>query len=275
MGERCPRILVQLAELVGELGGATRGAGLHLVDAPDQVHIRLLFSLFDLLGSQLGVIGIEAELGLADVDAASHLLSDGPPDGLPPLPYLGGDGPGVEEAAGIVGAEAEASFLRLVAYDQLVVEEEVQLPVTAWDQAEGADVVGESLQYLARYPSGPEGVSSGYAVLDSDIELFDAAVVHRGAPPTSQIGTRSKREAPDRADAIIPQAIGPLAAGRRDYSPNDGYDTNSCVRRLPAAGGPPTPRKKRMAGRARVFVAAPGGVRTREARLESSFGTRG
>ena len=204
-------------------------------------------------------MGIEAELGFADVDAASHLLSDGPPDGIPPLPYLGGDGPGVEEAAGIVGAEAETSFLRLVAYDQLVVEEEVQLPVTAWDQAEGADVVGEPLQYLARYPSGPEGVSSGYAVLDSDIELFDAAVVHRGAPPASQIGTRSKREATDRADAIIPQAIGPLAAGRRDYSPNDGYDTNSCVRRLPAAGGPPTPRKKRVAGRARVFVAAPEG----------------
>ncbi len=204
-------------------------------------------------------MGIEAELGFADVDAASHLLSDGPPDGLPPLPYLGGDSPGVEEAAGIVGAEAETSFLRLVAYDQLVVEEEVQLPVTAWDQAEGADVVGEPLQYLARYPSGPERVSSGYAVLDSDIELFDAAVVHHGAPPASQIGTWSKREAPDRADAIIPQAIGPLAAGRRDYSPNDGYDTNSCVRRLPAAGGPPTPRRKRVAGRARVFVAAPEG----------------
>ena len=143
--------------------------------------------MIDLLGFQLRVVGIQAQVGLGGVDATAHLLRNRPPDGLPPLADLRGNRPGVEEPPRVVGAKAEAALLGLVSDDQLVVEEQVQLPVSSGDEAKLTDVVGEPLQNFARYPSGPEGMPSGHAVFDPDFQLLDAVVVDHSAPSCPQI----------------------------------------------------------------------------------------
>ena len=138
--------------------------------------------MIDLLGLQLWVVGVQAQVVLGRVDAAAHLLRNRPPDGLPPLPDQRRDRSGIEEPPRVVGAKAEAAFRGLVSDDQLVVEEQVELPVSSGDEAKLADVVGEPLQNFARYPSGPEGMSSGHTVLDLDLQLLDAVVVDHVAP---------------------------------------------------------------------------------------------
>ena len=138
--------------------------------------------MIDLLGFQLWVVGIQAQVVLGRIDAAAHLLRNRPPDGLPPLADQRRDRSGVEEPPRVVGAKAEAAVLRLVSDDQLVVEEQVKLPMPSGDEAELADVVGEPLQNFARYPSGPEGMSSGHTVFDLDMQLLYAVAIDHIAP---------------------------------------------------------------------------------------------
>ncbi len=138
--------------------------------------------MIDLLGFQLWVVGVQAQVVLGRVDAAAHLLRNRPPDGLPPLADQRRDSSGIEEPPRVVGAKAEAALLGLVSDDQRVVEEQVQLPVSSGDEAKLADVVGEPLQNFARYPSGPQGMPSRHAVFDLDLQLLDAVVVDHVAP---------------------------------------------------------------------------------------------
>ena len=78
----------------------------------------------------------------------------------------------------------------LMGVHQLLVEEEVQLSVPSGNQIEGLDVIGESIQDFARYPSGPQRVSSRNTVFDPDIHLLDVPiamivviVIRHYAPP--------------------------------------------------------------------------------------------
>ena len=64
-----------------------------------------------------------------------------------------------------------------MADDEFVVEEEVKLTVAPRDQVEGTDVVGEALEDFGSYPSCPEGVASGDAVLDADVQLLNGAIL--------------------------------------------------------------------------------------------------
>ena len=105
------------------------------------------------LGLELGIVVVQAKLPVGRVDTASHHLLNGSADRLPPLPDLRRDRPRVQESARVVEAESVSAFGRRVADDQLVVEEQVQLPVTPWDQGKGPDVVGEPLQDFGSYPS--------------------------------------------------------------------------------------------------------------------------
>ena len=146
------------------------------------------------LGLKLRVVGIEPQVFVDDVDPASDGFFDGPADLLAPLANLGGDGAGIEEAVGVVCAEAEAAFLSHVTDDEFIVEEEVELAVASGDEIEGADVVGEALQNLGSYPSCPQGVASRDAVFDADVQLLDGAIVvvvglllSHGAPPGSSV----------------------------------------------------------------------------------------
>lgn len=71
---------------------------------------------------------------------------------------------------------------------QVLVEEDIQLTVPTGDQIEGADIVGESLQDFARYPSGAQSMPSRSAVLDSDIQFLDGSFrmimgIRHGGPP--------------------------------------------------------------------------------------------
>ena len=50
------------------------------------------------------------------------------------------------------------------------------MSVTARDQIEGLDVVGESIQNFARNPSGPQGVPSRNTVLAPDVQLLDVPI---------------------------------------------------------------------------------------------------
>ena len=54
--------------------------------------------------------------------------------------------------------------------------------MSSGDEAKLADVVGEPLQNFARYPSGPEGMSSGHTVFDLDMQLLDAVAIDHIAP---------------------------------------------------------------------------------------------
>ena len=147
------------------------------------------------LGLKLRVVGVEPQVFVDNVDAAADGFFDGPADLLAPVANLGGDGAGIEEAIGVVCAEAEAAFFRHVTDDEFIVEEEVELAVASGDEIEGADVVGEALQNLGSYPSCPQGVASRDAVLDADVELLDGTVVvvvglllSHGAPFGSSVG---------------------------------------------------------------------------------------
>ena len=142
------------------------------------------------LGLKLRVVGVEPQVFIDDVDAASDGFFDRASDFVAPFANLGGDGAGIEEAIGVVCTKAEAAFLRHVTDDEFIVEEEVELAMASGDQVERAYVVGESLQNLGSYPSCPQGVASRDAILDADIQLLDDAVIvvvglllSHGAPP--------------------------------------------------------------------------------------------
>ncbi len=146
------------------------------------------------LGLKLRVVGVEPQIFVDNVDAASDGFFDGPADLFAPVADLGGDGAGIEEAIGIVCSETETALLRHVTDDEFIVEEEVELAVAAGDEIEGADVVGEPLQNLGSYPSCPQGVTSRDAVLDADVQLLDGTVamvvgllLSHGTPPGSSV----------------------------------------------------------------------------------------
>ena len=63
-----------------------------------------------------------------------------------------------------------------MADNQVVVEVQVEYPVSCGDQSKRTDVVRESLQNLGRYPSGPQRMASRDTVFDPDIQLFGAAL---------------------------------------------------------------------------------------------------
>lgn len=146
------------------------------------------------LGLKLRVVGVEPQVFVYNVDAASDGFLYWAPDFLAPLANLGGDGAGIEESIGIVGSKPEAPFRGHVADDEFVIEEEIKLAVTSRDQIEGADIVGEALEDFGSYPSCPEGVASRHAVFDSDVQLLDdtgfvvvGLLLRHGAPPSSSV----------------------------------------------------------------------------------------
>jgi hypothetical protein len=105
-----------------------------------------------------------------------------------------------------------------VSDDQLVVEEQVQLPMSSGNEAEFADVVGEPLQNFARYPSGPEGMSSGHTVFDFDLQLLDAVAIDHVAP---LVCLRF-------SDLCLSSGLSPRPCGRHDNTPEP-FDQRAAV----------------------------------------------